>query len=507
MKSAFRPIAFALSLAASLPVSAATPEDVFSFAASNFPLIFAGAPSAGQFQQFNYRYFPGSGNYLAISTAGEVFVMGPYTGGAVVAVGTTSDLDSEVNTWLDSTSAPTRFLLNQSCHIQAQATLQKKELGLWKDVAAAQGWERIETCVSPTQSFRPYTTAKLPLGTEYRWRVYTSAWEWFSSEKKVERAWDPSVLPKAVLDAPIAAASYAMIGAMARDTIWREQPGTSRKVELIYKSENGVAQQSLTLIAEMADYFMSRFGDFLSYDSRPVGLVQYINLAEGQKITQDWNPANSYLQWDMARTFPLKTDPATHICKSDINQNFFLSAFAVGYEKFTVIGVPCATTNVHARGTVAHEMGHLVQSIVVSGANPIPSPPWMVEGQANVIADAMAGFDDKSIWATGRSNRWRRGITAVRTLDQLKALESSTTSSVDVLVRGSEYHVGAAIVEYLTARSGFAKTLQVQQISGRTLNSDKMSGFREAFLLIYGQTLDEFYAEALPYVNYLATTK
>lgn len=323
MKSAFRPIAFALSLAASLPVSAATPEDVFSFAASNFPLIFAGAPSAGQFQQFNYRYFPGSGNYLAISTAGEVFVMGPYTGGAVVAVGTTSDLDSEVNTWLDSTSAPTRFLLNQSCHIQAQATLQKKELGLWKDVAAAQGWERVETCVSPTQSFRPYTTAKLPLGTEYRWRVYTSAWEWFSSEKKVEKSWDPSVLPKAVLDAPIAATSYAMIGDMARDAIWREQPGTNRKVELIYKSENGVAQQSLTLIAEMATYFMSRFGDFLSYDSRPVGLIQYINLAEGQKIAQDWNPANSILQSDMARTFASKSDPATQVCKSDISQNFF----------------------------------------------------------------------------------------------------------------------------------------------------------------------------------------
>ena len=126
MKSAFRSIALALSLAASLPVSAATPEDIFSFAATNFPLIFAGPPSAGQFQQFNYRYFPGSGNYLAVSTAGEVFVMGPYTDGAIVAVGTTSDLDSEVNNWLSSTSAPTRFLLNEACHSQVQATLQKK---------------------------------------------------------------------------------------------------------------------------------------------------------------------------------------------------------------------------------------------------------------------------------------------------------------------------------------------------------------------------------------------
>lgn len=153
-------------------------------------------------------------------------------------------------------------------------------------------------------------------------------------------------------------------------------------------------------------------------------------------------------------------------------------------------------------------MGHLVQTSVISGENPrVFGPVWMVEGQANVIADAMAAFDDKSIWATGRRDRWRRGITAIRTLDQLKALEGETTSSVDALVRGSEYHVGAAIVEYLTARSGFAKTLQVQQISSRTKNSDKMSGFREAFLLIYGQTLDEFYAEALPYVNYLATTK
>lgn len=34
-----------------------------------------------------------------------------------------------------------------------------------------------------------------------------------------------------------------------------------------------------------------------------------------------------------------------------------------------------------------------------------------------------------------------------------------------------------------------------------------MTGFREAFQLVYGQTQDEFYAEVLPYVNYLAPTK
>ena len=35
-------------------------------------------------------------------------------------------------------------------------------------------------------------------------------------------------------------------------------------------------------------------------------------------------------------------------------------------------------------------------------------------------------------------------------------------------------------------------------------NPDQMAGFREAFKIVYGQSLDSFYAHALPYGNYVA---
>jgi hypothetical protein len=67
--------------------------------------------------------------------------------------------------------------------------------------------------------------------------------------------------------------------------------------------------------------------------------------------------------------------------------------------------------------------------------------------------------------------------------------------------------LSTALSEYLIARSGFSKSLQVIQVSHRIKNGDTMTKYRAAFQLVYGQTLDDFYSEALPYVNYLATTK
>jgi len=48
-------------------------DRVFAFAEGSYPSLFPGTAVAQQFQQYNYRYYPVSGNYLAVDTSGMIF--------------------------------------------------------------------------------------------------------------------------------------------------------------------------------------------------------------------------------------------------------------------------------------------------------------------------------------------------------------------------------------------------------------------------------------------------
>ena len=63
---------------------------------------------------------------------------------------------------------------------------------------------------------------------------------------------------------------------------------------------------------------------------------------------------------------------------------------------------------------------------------------------------------------------------------------------------------GAALSEYLIAWGGFNNSLLVNQIAYKLRNPETMSGFRQAFKIVYGQSLDDFYLHALPYINYVS---
>lgn len=99
MNALKRSVAALLFALFSTTVSAITDNQVFSYAQANYPGIFAGAATAGQIQQYNYRYYPASGNYLAVDTSGVISVMGPYTGGAVIAVGPVSAFEGIITAW------------------------------------------------------------------------------------------------------------------------------------------------------------------------------------------------------------------------------------------------------------------------------------------------------------------------------------------------------------------------------------------------------------------------
>lgn len=92
-------IAFLLLAVLSQRSFAVTDAQVFSYAAANYPSIFSGAATAGQFQQYDYQYYPATGNYLAVDSTGTVYILGPITGGAITSVGAVASFANVISAW------------------------------------------------------------------------------------------------------------------------------------------------------------------------------------------------------------------------------------------------------------------------------------------------------------------------------------------------------------------------------------------------------------------------
>lgn len=76
-----------------------TDDQVFAYAEANYSSIFAGAAVSGTYLQYNYRYYPASGNYLGIDPAGEIFILGPYTNNALLGVGQVASFADIITAW------------------------------------------------------------------------------------------------------------------------------------------------------------------------------------------------------------------------------------------------------------------------------------------------------------------------------------------------------------------------------------------------------------------------
>lgn len=83
---------------------AITDAQLYAYAQANYPDIFYGETSNGIYQDYRYRYYTGSTNYLAFSSAGAVVVLGPATGNQPTSVGSINSYVSAVTAW--EASAP-----------------------------------------------------------------------------------------------------------------------------------------------------------------------------------------------------------------------------------------------------------------------------------------------------------------------------------------------------------------------------------------------------------------
>jgi hypothetical protein len=81
-----------------LPISDAR---VFAFAVANYANFFAGTVTAGQYQQYDYRLYSATQNYLAVDASGAVWIMGPVfnPANAPIRVGPVENFRSVITTW------------------------------------------------------------------------------------------------------------------------------------------------------------------------------------------------------------------------------------------------------------------------------------------------------------------------------------------------------------------------------------------------------------------------
>ena len=76
---------------------------VFAYAQANYANYFAGVPAAGQItyqgRHYDYTFYPATGNYLAVDTAGAIWVLGPISNQVVLSVGTVEAYRNAITGW------------------------------------------------------------------------------------------------------------------------------------------------------------------------------------------------------------------------------------------------------------------------------------------------------------------------------------------------------------------------------------------------------------------------
>ena len=392
----------------------------------------------------------------------------------------------------------------EGCHAKVSATLQIKDGSGWKDVIAAQGWELVASCAA-TNPYEPWAMADLEVGSTIRWHIYApGAWDWYSSESKVYEVFDPNSFAPVTAQADIKPSDYPYVAALARASILADQPVAPTTQKITYQFESGVPIENQNMIKEGSDNFLSHFGNILNYSSKAINIIVYKTNAGASDLGKAFDPSDSYFLTDLASAVERQGDRTN-------KPNMGMGGFSMGYKRVVVIGssyFKSSDSNIPtypADPVVAtHELAHEVQASINKGTN-MRNPVWLCEGGAQVIGAAMSVYQGKDYWATAGRDQWSNRIPANRTIADLKIMEGQDPKL-------SEYTTGAVLSEYLIAWGGFNNSLLVNQVSYKIVNQvsyqlhnpDAMSGFRQAFKIVYGQSLDDFYIHALPYINYVS---
>lgn len=88
----------------SAQAAAVSNSQVFAFAEANYTSFFNGTGQDGTYEQYNYRFYPATGNYLAVGNDGGIYALGPFTGNQILYVGPLTDFTPAITSWESSQS-------------------------------------------------------------------------------------------------------------------------------------------------------------------------------------------------------------------------------------------------------------------------------------------------------------------------------------------------------------------------------------------------------------------
>ena len=305
---------------------------------------------------------------------------------------------------------------------------------------------------------------------------------------------------------PIESSNYPFVAGLARTSLLSAAPNSDAQIAVNYLIEDGVPKTNQSLIKESVANFIGHFGPRLSDSSDPIQIVVFKTIAGGKALAGTL--AGTY-QSTVSHYFnEVVINPEKYACMP-------MHGSTYGAKRLIFIAAPCKTIVAVSPSDdpvlPAHELTHQLQASINNGVqcrvggNAI----WLCEGQANVVGSILAVNKGTDYWKIGRRQMWSGSIpnNRPRTIEDLKIMEGNTDLSRGVNLSDSsqvlsEYTTGAALSEYLIAWGGFSNSLLLNQET--TKNKSGISGFKDAFLTVYGISLDTFYEQALPYVNYLA---
>ena len=314
-------------------------------------------------------------------------------------------------------------------------------------------------------------------------------------------------LPEVTRQTEIKSSDYSFVAALARARILGDVPIASNSVKLKFLFEDSVPQANRTMIQDGADFFISHFGNLMTYKPNPITVVAYSTLKGGEALAKSIDPKDPIFQKDMTESFARQVDISKYPCLG-------MGGFSSGYKRLVVMNANCENKTVLSQPTqdpvvTPHELTHELQNSITQGRL-VRTPVWLCEGQANVVGAVMSYYQGKDYWDKGGREQWaiRIPTSRPRNIDDLKIMEGETNADVgkttDASQVLSEYTTGAALSEYLIAWGGFKNSILVPQIALKSPALTPIDKFRSAFKTVYGESLDEFYAQALPYVNFVA---
>lgn len=382
---------------------------------------------------------------------------------------------------------------SEGCHARVNATLQKKVGDLWVDLTDAQGWEKVASC-DADHPYQPYARISVATGTLIRWRVFvTGGWEWFSAVKTVKNVIAPTVgakIPAIDLE------KYPQVASIARSAVTSEMPLGTNKTTVTYTFEDSIFPIERSVIRNGVEKTLAHYSPYLD-PALNVHIFVFATSAFLKSEAPKADPTNKEFADDIARqalTWGFRT----------ANNCVGMGGFAVSEVPFPFIAIdaPCNNNDPAAYGVLPHELTHILQ-MKFSSANPrCWAPTWLVEGQAQVGATALAVSENGGASDVHRKS-WVNRIVKPASIAEITAMEGETKDF-------SEYTLGAALSEYLVAKGGWKRALNLytqaasQSSSACLSDSAKLTNFNNAFLSLYGESVNDFYVEALPYLQWVA---